>query len=195
MKFTPQILLLVIALLIPTLSPALAAQPEKQPMNQSLRPGDLAPDFTYVDPETSETVSLSSLQGQSVLLVFYPKAFSRGCVRQLGEYKKEIALFKESNTKIIAVSNDKQEDSDRFREKFEFPFVLIGDSELEIIEKYDIPLRKWVGKKYAQRSIFLIDEKGVIQFINLDYEVKSSKQEIYDQIRKRIYQPLDPRLN
>jgi peroxiredoxin Q/BCP len=195
MKFRSKICWVVLFVMAGSLSSANSKQPENKLPVKALAPGDAAPNFSYVDPDSSEVVSLNQLKGQSVLLVFYPKAFSKGCVRQLGEYKKEIDVFKKSNTKIIAISTDTQKDSSRFREEYEFPFVLVGDSNLEIINQYNISVRRWMGKNYAQRSVFLIDENGIIQFINIDYQVKSSKQEMYEQIRNRFYKPVDPRLN
>jgi peroxiredoxin Q/BCP len=195
MVFSSKIAWALVGMMSVSVFSAHSAHPERKIVPETLLPGDSAPDFSYVDPDSSKVVSLTDLKGQSILLVFYPKAFSKGCVRQLGEYKNEIDVFKKSNTKIIAVSTDTQADSNRFRKQFEFPFVLVGDPDLDIITKYHIPVRKWVGKKYAQRSVFLIDEKGIIQFINIDYQVKSSKEEMYDQIRSRFYKPSDPKLN
>ena len=43
----------------------------------TLKPGDLAPDFTLPD-QNGDPVSLSQLRGKTVVLYFYPKADASG---------------------------------------------------------------------------------------------------------------------
>jgi peroxiredoxin len=48
----------------------------------SVEVGSEAPDFTLRN-ENGEELTLSSLRGQNVVLLFYPLAFSRTCTREL----------------------------------------------------------------------------------------------------------------
>lgn len=68
MKRTIQLLRLMVAALL--VSPAAAAA-------QELKVGDTAPDFT-LQASDGQTYSLSKLRGQTVVLAWFPKAFTAG---------------------------------------------------------------------------------------------------------------------
>ncbi len=52
-----------------------------------IEPGSRAPDFTLPDQDGNE-VSLTDLEGQTSVLVFYPLDFSPACTDQLNVYQE-----------------------------------------------------------------------------------------------------------
>jgi peroxiredoxin Q/BCP len=59
------------------LSVAAAAQPQLVPGQPELKVGDQAPDFT-LQASDGQTYSLSKLRGKTVVLAWFPKAFTAG---------------------------------------------------------------------------------------------------------------------
>ena len=105
-----------------------------------LEVGTVAPDFTLPDQDGNQ-VSLKSFRGQKVVLYFYPKDNTPGCS------KDSVASHK------------------KFQEKYNLPFTLLSDTELKVLQAYDVWQEKnMYGKKTmgVVRSTYLIDEKGVI---------------------------------
>ena len=116
-----------------------------------LEVGTVAPDFTLPDQDGNQ-VSLKSFRGQKVILYFYPKDNTPGCTKQACNF-------------VLGVSKDSVASHKKFQEKYNLPFTLLSDTELKVIQAYDVWQEKnMYGKKTmgVVRSTYLIDEKGVI---------------------------------
>ena len=71
----------------------------------------------------------------------------------------------EANAVVIGVSPDSEKSHQRFRDKYDLPFLLLADPERQAIEAYDVWKEKnMYGKKYmgVERSTFIIDEDGIL---------------------------------
>ena len=69
------------------------------------RPGDVAPEITL--PDTHGTpVSLESLRGAPVALVFFPFAFSGTCTSEACELRDNIEDFESAGVRVLGVSCD-----------------------------------------------------------------------------------------
>ena len=117
-------------------------------------------------PATGEqTISLSSLKGQNIILYFYPKDNTPGCTTEGQNFRDNIAKFKRQNCVILGVSRDTVRTHENFKAKQKFPFDLLSDTEEELCTLFDvIKLKKMYGKKLLgiERSTFLLNDKGVL---------------------------------
>lgn len=155
--------------------------------NAKLKAGDAAPDFDIPQQKAVEgaPAKLSDLKGKkNALIAFYPKADTPGCTKQMCGYRDDIQKLQSANTEVIAVSVDQQIDSEKFQEKYKLPFSLVGDPQHKIIDAYGVPLKDFSGNKFAQRSVFVVDKEGKIQYIDMDYKVAEDKDGLYEQISK-----------
>jgi peroxiredoxin Q/BCP len=131
--------------------------------------GDKAPDFRG-EATIGRTITLSEFQqqGKNVILYFYPKDMTSGCTAEACDFGLHYPNFEEAQTIIIGVSKDTMSSHHKFIEKFNLPFILVSDPELEIIKMYGVWKEKTMyGKKSmgVERTTFLIDKNGVIQKI------------------------------
>ena len=129
-----------------------------------LEVGSKAPNFKLLD-QNGEIRKLSDFKGQKVVLYFYPKDMTSGCSKQACSFGELYPHFREKNAVVIGVSKDSVASHKKFEEKFNLPFILLSDPDLEAIKAYDIWKEKSnYGKKYMGivRSTYLIDEKGKI---------------------------------
>jgi peroxiredoxin Q/BCP len=99
-------------------------------------------------------------------------------------YRDDIQKLQSANTEVIAISVDQQIDNEKFQEKYKLPFSLVGDPQHKIIDAYGVPLKDFSGNKFAQRSVFVVDKDGKIQYIDMDYKVTEDKDGLYEQIAK-----------
>lgn len=129
-----------------------------------LEVGTKAPDFNLPDKE-GHMVKLSDFLGKKVVLYFYPKDNTPGCTKQACGFAERYPHFREKGAEIIGISKDSISSHTKFAVKYNLPFVILSDTELEIIKAYDV----WKEKKnYGKvsmgivRTTYLIDEKGII---------------------------------
>ena len=130
-----------------------------------LEVGMKAPDFTLLD-KRGNSVSLSDFLGKKVVLYFYPKDSTPGCTRQACAFAQNHSNFEEKNVVVIGVSKDSVASHLKFAEKYDLPFVLLSDPELQAIQAYGVWQEKKLYGKVSMgvvRSTYLIDEQGVIE--------------------------------
>ena len=130
-----------------------------------LEKGTKAPEFTLLDKDGKE-VSLSDFAGKKVVLYFYPRDNTPGCTRQACAFAGAYNDFKSIDAVVIGISKDSVASHLKFAQKYELPFVLLSDPELQAIKAYDV----WQEKKnYGKvsmgvvRSTYVIDENGMIE--------------------------------
>ena len=127
--------------------------------------GTKAPDFTLHDQNGAE-VRLSDFIGKKVVLYFYPKDNTPGCTRQACAFAGSYAAFKSQNVAVIGVSKDSVASHVKFAQKYELPFILLADPELEAIQAYGVWQEKKLYGKVSMgvvRSTYIIDEQGMIE--------------------------------
>ena len=127
--------------------------------------GKKVPDFEL--PATGEqTVKLSSLKGQKVVLYFYPKDSTPGCTQEGQDFRDQCVKFKRAGAVVFGVSRDSVKSHEKFKEKQQFNFELLSDENEQLCQLFDVIKEKnMYGKKVMgiERSTFLIDEKGVLR--------------------------------
>ena len=126
--------------------------------------GTKAPDFTLPD-QNGKKRSLKEFRGQKVILYFYPKDMTSGCTKQACNFGELFPQFREKGAVVLGVSKDSVASHKKFQEKYNLPFTLLSDTELKVLQAYDVWQEKnMYGKKTmgVVRSTYLIDEKGVI---------------------------------
>ena len=132
-----------------------------------LTTGMKAPDFTLKN-QHGEEVRLSDFLGKKIVLYFYPKDSTPGCTRQACAFAASYEAFKAQDVVVIGVSKDSVASHVKFARKYELPFILLSDPELQAIEPYGVwQERKMCGKTCmgVVRTTFIIDEQGMIQHV------------------------------
>ena len=127
--------------------------------------GTKAPEFTLPDKD-GRNVSLSDFLGRKVVLYFYPKDNTPGCSRQACAFAAAYEGFKAQNVVVIGVSKDSVASHLKFAQKYDLPFILLSDPELQAIQAYDVWQEKKLCGKVGMggvRTTFLIDEAGNIE--------------------------------
>lgn len=129
-----------------------------------LEVGTKAPEFTLPDKD-GNSVSLSDFLGKKVVLYFYPKDNTPGCTKQACAFAASYEGFKAKNVAVIGVSKDSVASHQKFAAKYDLPFLLLSDPELQAIQAYGVWQEKKLYGKVSMgvvRSTYLIDEQGVI---------------------------------
>ena len=117
--------------------------------------GSEAPDFSLPDDQ-GNVVSLRSLRGRNVVLVWYPGDDTTVCRKQLCEFRDLWSNLK--NTAVFGVNPQSAESHAKFRAKFSFPFPLLIDKGQKVGQLYH------THGIVAKRTVYLIGPDGVIRY-------------------------------
>lgn len=166
--------LLFASLLVPTLLSAQPASPAQAPAAPpSVKVGDQAPGFSlsWFAPKTGggydpATIALDQYRGkQTVVLAFFPAAFSPGCTNELKQYQASAGRTAKANTVVLGISVDSTWANRAFREQIGAEFPILSDFKREAARAYGV-LNEATGT--ARRATFVIDPQGVVQHVDVD---------------------------
>ena len=130
-----------------------------------LETGMKAPDFSLLDKE-GNTLRLSDFQGKKVVLYFYPKDNTPGCTRQACAFAASYEQFKARDVVVIGISKDSVASHQKFAQKYDLPFILLSDPQLQAIQAYGVWQEKKLYGKVSMgvvRTTYIIDEQGIIE--------------------------------
>ena len=127
--------------------------------------GDKSPEFTLRDSDTNE-VNLSDYAGKSVVLLFFPLAFTGVCTTELCTMRDDITTYNNMNANVLAVSVDSPFTLAKFKEEQKLNFTLLSDFNKTVSRAYGALYEDFVLdlKGVSKRSAFVIDEKGIIRY-------------------------------
>ena len=131
----------------------------------------------------NKKAKLSDYQDKYLVLYFYPKASTPGCTTESCDFTELFPKFSQSNANILGVSKDTLKRQENFKEKYNFAFDLIADTEEEICNYFEvIQEKKNYGKTYMGivRSTFVIDQDGKLIKHWDKVRVKGHAQEVYE---------------
>ena len=118
-----------------------------------------ATDFTLND-ENGVPHSLKDYLGKKVVLYFYPKDNTSGCTSQALGFKELYDEFVKENAVIIGISKDSSSSHKKFKDKYDFPFILLSDESTKVLNDYGVYQEKSMyGRKYMGivRTTFVIN--------------------------------------
>ena len=130
-----------------------------------LETGMKAPDFSLPDKD-GNTIRLSDFLGKKVVLYFYPKDNTPGCTRQACAFAASYEQFKTQDIVVIGISKDSAASHLKFAQKYDLPFILLSDPELQAIQAYGVWQEKKLYGKVSMgvvRTTYIIDEQGNIE--------------------------------
>jgi len=120
-------------------------------------------------------VRLSELKGKVVVLYFYPKDGTPGCVAEAKSFRDEHQELEQVGAVVIGVSSQDNESHRDFAKKHSLPFLLLPDEDSSIARSFR------VGDNIfglTQRVTFIIDKTGKIAKIYDDVSPKNHGEEI-----------------
>ena len=107
-------------------------------MNTIPAVGAVAPEFTLAD-QNGEQRSLSSFKGRWVLMYFYPKDDTPGCVREAISFRNSFREFVDAGAIVYGISSDRPDSHAQFKRKYKLPFSLLSDTAGELRKLLGVP--------------------------------------------------------
>lgn len=147
--------------------------------------GQVAPDFKAVDQHGNE-VTLKQYRGKKLVLYFYPKDNTPGCTAEACSLRDNYEDFISKGFEVIGVSPDSHASHLKFAQKHELPFILIPDTEKELLTLYNAwGEKKMYGKSYmgVLRKTYVIGEEGTILKIIEKVKTKEHAKQIVGELK------------
>jgi peroxiredoxin Q/BCP len=147
-----------------------------------LEAGIKAPEFKLQDKD-GNLVNLSDFKNKKVVLYFYPRDNTPGCTKQACSFRENYEKFKSKDVVVIGVSKDSVKSHTNFAQKYDLPFILLSDPELEVIKAYDVWQEKKLYGKVSMgvvRTTYIIDENGIIEKVYDKVKTDKNAEEILE---------------
>lgn len=143
------------------------------------------PDFTL--PATgNQSLTLSALRDQNLVLYFYPKDNTPGCTNETKDFGALHAEFAAAGCRVLGISRDSLKSHENFKAKLELPFDLLSDSEELACGIFDVvKMKNMYGKQVRGivRSTFVLDRNGVLRKEWRGVKVPGHAQAVLDYVK------------
>jgi len=148
----------------------------------TLKVGDLVSNFTANDQD-GNLISFSDYKGKRVIIFFYPKASTPGCIMEACNLRDNYEELQKQGYELLGVSADSEKRQTNFRNKYKFPFPLLADEEKEVINAFGVwGPKKFMGREYdgIHRKTFVINEEGLVEKVIDKVKTKYHSEQILE---------------
>ena len=135
-----------------------------------IEPGTSAPLFSLPDQNGNIFRLEEYNHTENILLYFYPKDETPGCITEACEFRDQINEFIGYNCKVIGISSDSVKSHMKFARHYDLPFTLLSDKKGFVRQQYQV--KSSILGLLPGRKTFIIDKKGIISHI-FDYQFKA----------------------
>jgi len=127
--------------------------------------GQKAPDFSLYDSDKNK-VTLSGFKDKTVLLLFYPQAFTGVCTKELCAIRDDISRYDQADAQVLGISVDSVFTLAKYREEQRYNFPLLSDFNKEVSALYGCLYNNWIldMKGVSKRAAFIIDKSGILSY-------------------------------
>lgn len=129
--------------------------------------GERAPNATLTNRQ-GEEVKLSSFFGnQPVVISVVPDVQTRTCELQTKRFSKELA---EKDVVYLTVSRNTVDEFNQWNDENDLDLTTLSDTNREFGKAYGLGVDMGGDERLA-RSVFLVDPKGIIQYVQIVEEI------------------------
>ena len=142
--------------------------------------GDKAPNFELNDQDGKKH-TLEDYKGKKLVIYFYPKDQTPGCIKEACNFRDNIDAFTGNNIAVLGVSIDSEKSHQNFIAKQSLNFPLLADEEKKMVSDYGVWGKKSMyGRKFMGtfRKTFLVNEEGKIDKIYDKVKVATHAEDI-----------------
>jgi peroxiredoxin len=173
-------------------------------MDDILKEGNEAPNFTAMNTKGEEVSLFSELKEKPVVLVWYRGGWCPYCNMTLQEYARYNNQFEEEGYQVIAISPEKVDKAYTTSDDLGLPFEVLSDNGNTAAEKFGLKfeltgkVKKWYDKSFGMQSFngddsgtlpiagtYVIDTDGIIRNASFlpDYRLRVDPRDVLEFIR------------
>ena len=141
------------------------------PASAALPTGAKAPDFTTTGAIAGKPFRLNlkeQLRSGTVVLYFFPKAFTKGCTLEARAFSEAAADFRKAGARVIGMSADDLPTLQRFSVEECRNAFPVATATPNIIAAYDVALKQKAG--LTDRTSYVIARNGKVVMVHSDLD-------------------------
>jgi peroxiredoxin len=152
--------------------------------------GDDAYPFHLTDT-TGQKRSLGDVKsGWSLLMIFYRGHWCEACRNQLLDLKIDYARFSQLRVAIACISSEDRETSAEFSNTWKFPFPILSDTSLEVIDAYGFRHVKGnEDKDISKPGVIIVSPQKKVVYKRMGHSPIDlpNNQELLDWIQQHLF--------
>ena len=125
-----------------------------------------APSFN-LRSTAQENVTLESLKGQTVILAFFPAAFTGVCQKELCTFNDSLSALNAASATVFGISVDGPFALGAFKSQNDLAFELLSDHAREATTAYEVAVENFAGTDgytVSQRAVFIVNADGNLAY-------------------------------
>ncbi|MCB9882711.1 MAG: redoxin domain-containing protein [Planctomycetes bacterium] len=133
----------------------------------TLKVGDQAPEFSLktITAEGPKDVTMSSMKGSPVVLLFFPLVNTPVCHQELCSVRDDLKAYETVGAKVCAISVDSPFAQKLWADANGYTFTLLSDFNKEASKAYGALFEDLIGLRgVSKRSAFVVDKEGIVRF-------------------------------
>lgn len=127
----------------------------------TIKIGDHIPAFSLPLPD-GKSFDISKTIGQHLVIFFYPKDETAGCVKEACSFRDNYEKFQKAGAEVIGISSDSEKSHQAFQRQHRLPFKLLSDTGGQVRKLFGVP--KTLGF-LPGRVTYVIDKEGIVRHI------------------------------
>lgn len=147
---------------------------------------DIVENFTLQNQD-DKTVNLTDFKDKPVVLFFYPRADTPGCTIESCGFRDAFEQFQKEGIVVLGISRDTVKAQKKFKDKYELPYDLLADPEMELINRFDLVKPKnMYGKlvKGVKRTTYLIGPDQRLIHIFEEVKPEGHAEEVFAYLKQ-----------
>src|SRR3989339_1823690 len=116
-----------------------------------------------IEGQNNKIHNLKDYLGKWIVLYFYPKDDTPGCIKEACGFRDATADFMKNGIVVLGISKDSVSSHKKFADKYKLNFPLLSDESKEVTKSYGAwGEKKFMGRVYqgTKRNTYLINPKG-----------------------------------
>lgn len=130
-------------------------------------------------------VNLNDLLGSTVVVYFYPKAFTPGCTTQACDFRDNLSALKAAGVVVLGISADEPAKLREFTDTYQLNFSLLSDADSVAAKSWGAWGTKQVNGQEmvgALRSTVIVDPNGTVQAVDYNVPADGSVTRVLEQL-------------
>ena len=148
--------------------------------NAKLKEGDSVPNYKLL-ADNGEYINLADFRGKWIVLYFYPKDNTPGCIKEAKTFSKLYDEFKKENAVIFGINTDSIKSHQKFKKKHNLKITLLSDPKGKVAK--DFGVRVILG--FCHRDTVLINPEGKIEKIYRGVDPEGNPKKILEYIKSK----------
>lgn len=132
------------------------------------------------------TFQLHATRGKSLVIFFYPKDNTPGCITESQQFRDLYDEFKKAHCTVVGISRDSMISHEKFKAAYNLPYALLSDCDEKVCEQFGVmKLKNNFGKQVRgiERSTFVLNTENILTKEWRGLKADGHAQQVLDFVR------------